>query len=78
MQLRPTLGLDLLLPLFAAVILGGIGSVWGAVIGGLVVGLAESFAVMWIGAEYRAAASFGVLIAILLVRPTGLFAEKTG
>ncbi len=77
-QLRPTLGLDLLLPLFAAVILGGIGSVWGAVIGGLVVGLAESFAVMWIGAEYRAAASFGVLIAILLVRPTGLFAEKTG
>jgi branched-chain amino acid transport system permease protein len=76
-QLRPTMGLDLLLPLFAAAILGGIGSVWGAVIGGLIVGLAESFAVMWIGAEYRSAAAFAVLIAILLVRPTGLFAEKT-
>jgi len=77
-QLRPTLGLDLLLPLFAAVILGGIGSVWGAVLGGLIVGLAESAAVHIVGAEYRAAAAFVVLIAILLVRPTGLFAEKTG
>ena len=76
-QLRPTMGLDLLLPLFAAAILGGIGSVWGAVIGGLIVGLAESAAVMWIGAEYRSAAAFAVLIAILLVRPTGLFAEKS-
>jgi len=76
-QLRPTLGLDLLLPLFAAVILGGIGSVWGAVFGGLIIGLAESAAVHIIGAEYRAAAAFLVLIAVLLVRPTGLFAEKS-
>ncbi len=76
-QIRPTMGLDLLLPLFAAAILGGIGSVWGAVIGGLIVGLAESFAVMWIGAEYRSAAAFVMLIAILLIRPTGLFAEKS-
>jgi branched-chain amino acid transport system permease protein len=75
-QLRPTLGLDLLLPLFAAVILGGIGSVWGAVVGGLVVGLAESAAVAWVGAEWRAAAAFVVLIAMLLVRPSGLFGER--
>jgi branched-chain amino acid transport system permease protein len=77
-QLRPTLGLDLLLPLFAAVILGGIGSVWGAVVGGLVVGLAESAAVATIGAEWRAAAAFGVLIVMLLVRPTGLFGDPSG
>lgn len=76
-QLRPTMGLDLLLPLFAAAILGGIGSVWGAVLGGLIIGLSESFAVTLVGAEYRAAASFVVLIAILWLRPTGLFAEKT-
>jgi branched-chain amino acid transport system permease protein len=76
-QLRPTLGLDLLLPLFAAVILGGIGSVWGAVIGGLVVGLAESAAVALVGAEWRAAAAFVVLTAMLLLRPTGLFGEKS-
>jgi branched-chain amino acid transport system permease protein len=76
-QLRPTLGLDLLLPLFAAVILGGIGSIWGAVLGGLIVGLAESAAVSVVGAEYRAAAAFAVLIAILLLRPNGLFGEKS-
>jgi branched-chain amino acid transport system permease protein len=75
-QLRPTLGLDLLLPLFAAVILGGIGSVWGAVVGGLIVGLAESAAVQVVGAEYRAAAAFAVLTVILLVRPNGLFGEQ--
>jgi branched-chain amino acid transport system permease protein len=75
-QLRPQLGFDLLLPLFAAAILGGIGSVYGAVAGGLIVGLAESLSVPLIGAEYRAATAFMVLIAILLVRPTGLFGEK--
>ena len=76
-QLRPQLGLDLLLPLFAASILGGIGSVYGAVIGGLIVGLAESFSVPLVGAEYRAATAFAVLIVILLIRPTGIFGEKT-
>ena len=75
-QLRPQIGFALLLPLFAAAILGGIGSVGGAVIGGLIVGLAESLSVPLWGAEYRAASAFLVLIAILLVRPTGLFGEK--
>lgn len=75
-QLRPTLGFDLLLPMFAAAILGGIGSVWGAVLGGLIVGVAESVAVPLVGAEYRAAAAFVVLIAILLARPQGLFGER--
>jgi branched-chain amino acid transport system permease protein len=75
-QLRPQLGFDLLLPLFAAAILGGIGSVYGAVAGGFIVGLAESFSVPIVGAEYRMATAFIVLIAILLMRPTGLFGEK--
>ncbi|MCX7326273.1 MAG: branched-chain amino acid ABC transporter permease [Hyphomicrobiales bacterium] len=75
-QIRPGLGFDLLLPLFAAAILGGIGSVYGAVAGGLIVGLAESLSVPLFGAEYRAATAFLVLIAILLVRPTGLFGER--
>lgn len=75
-QLRPTMGVDLLLPLFAAVILGGVGSIWGAVLGGFIVGLAESVSITLVGAEYRAAAAFGVLIAILMVRPRGLFGEK--
>ncbi|MBU8539374.1 branched-chain amino acid ABC transporter permease [Falsiroseomonas tokyonensis] len=75
-QIRPGLGFELLLPLFAAAILGGIGSVWGAVLGGFIVGLAESFSVPIFGAEYRAATAFLVLIAILLLRPNGLFGEK--
>jgi branched-chain amino acid transport system permease protein len=75
-QLRPNMGVELLLPLFAAVILGGVGSIWGAVLGGFIVGLAESASVTLIGAEYRAGAAFVVLIAILLVRPRGIFGEK--
>ncbi len=75
-QIRPYMGFDLLLALFAAAILGGIGSVPGAVLGGLIVGLAESLGV-WAGAaDYREAISFLVLIAILLVRPTGLFGSR--
>lgn len=75
-QIRPLLGFDLLLPLFAAAILGGIGSIRGAVAGGYIVGLAESFSVPLVGAEYRAATAFAVLIAILLLRPAGLSGER--
>ncbi|WP_270933992.1 branched-chain amino acid ABC transporter permease [Falsiroseomonas oryzae] len=75
-QIRPMLGFELLLPLFAAAILGGIGSVRGAVAGGYIVGLAESLAVPLVGAEYRAAVAFLVLIGILMIRPAGLFGER--
>ena len=72
-QIRPYMGFDLLLPLFAAAILGGIGSMPGAVAGGLIVGVAEAAAVPLVGAGYRGAVAFLVLIAVLIVRPTGLF-----
>jgi branched-chain amino acid transport system permease protein len=75
-QVRPGLGLDLLLPLFSAAILGGIGSVYGAVLGGLIIGLGESLSVPLFGAEYRAATAFLLLIGILLVRPTGILGER--
>ena len=74
-QIRPHMGFDLLLPFFAAAILGGIGSVPGALIGGLVVGIAEASAVQTIGAEWRGAIAFLILIAVLLVRPTGIFGK---
>ncbi|UJW77049.1 branched-chain amino acid ABC transporter permease [Rhizobium sp. SL42] len=76
-QIRPYLGHDLLLPLFAAAILGGIGSVPGAMIAGLVIGLCEAFTVQIIGAEWRAAVSFAILIAVLVVRPRGLFGKAS-
>jgi branched-chain amino acid transport system permease protein len=75
-QIRPLMGFDMLLPMFAAAILGGIGSVPGAVLGGLIIGLAESGAVQLIGAEWRAAVSFIILMAVLLVRPIGIFGVK--
>ncbi len=75
-QIRPLMGFDMLLPMFAAAILGGIGSVPGAVLGGLIIGLAEAAAVPLIGAEWRAAISFIILMAVLFIRPIGLFGVR--
>jgi branched-chain amino acid transport system permease protein len=75
-QIRPFMGFDMLLPLFAAAILGGIGSVPGAVAGGLIVGVSEAAAVQIVGADYRAAIAFLILIAVLLVKPTGIFGVR--
>ena len=75
-QIRPLMGFDMLLPMFAAAILGGIGSVPGAVLGGLIIGLAEAAAVQMVGAEWRAAISFVILMAVLFVRPIGLFGVR--
>ncbi|WP_051469681.1 branched-chain amino acid ABC transporter permease [Chelativorans sp. J32] len=77
-QLRPEIGFHLILPLFAAVILGGVGNVFGAVIGGLIVGLAESFAVLIVPAGYKMAVPFIILLAVLYLRPTGIFAGSVG
>jgi branched-chain amino acid transport system permease protein len=73
LQIRPFMGFDFLLPLFAAAILGGIGSVKGAIAGGLIIGISEAAAVQIVGADYRAAVAFVILIAVLLLRPSGLF-----
>jgi branched-chain amino acid transport system permease protein len=75
-QVRPYIGFDLLLPLFAAAILGGIGSMPGAVAGGLIVGVAEAAAVPLFGAGFRGAIAFLVLIAVLIIKPTGLFGVR--
>lgn len=75
-QIRPLMGFDMLLPMFAAAILGGIGSVPGAVLGGLIIGISEAAAVQVIGAEWRAAVSFVLLMAVLFIRPIGLFGVK--
>ena len=74
-QLRPELGFSLILPLFAAAILGGTGSLYGAVIGGLVVGLSENLSVMVIPSGYKPAVPFLLILAVLYFRPQGLFGE---
>ena len=67
----------LLLLIFAAVILGGIGSIYGAILGGLVIGVTASVSVVWIPSDFSRAAAFLVMIVILLVKPQGLFAGRT-
>jgi len=67
----------LLLLIFAAVILGGIGSVYGAIFGGIIIGLTMSLSQIWIPSDFARAAAFAVMIVILLVRPQGLFAGRT-
>lgn len=75
-QLRPELGFSLILPLFAAAILGGAGSLYGAVIGGLLVGLSENLSVMVIPTTYKPAVPFMLILLILYFRPQGLFGER--
>jgi len=75
-QLRPELGFGLILPLFAAAILGGAGSLYGAVIGGLIVGISENLSVMIIPTNYKPAVPFLLILAILYCRPRGLFGER--
>ncbi len=74
--LYPTMGFMVGLKAFAAAVLGGIGSFHGAVVGGLVIGVAEGLAATWFGSEYRDSIAFIILILVLIVRPAGLFGKK--
>ncbi len=75
-QIHPEIGFNMLLALFAAAILGGSGSLLGAVVGGLLVGLAENLSVLVISPGYKSAMPFLLLLAILILRPQGLFGER--
>jgi branched-chain amino acid transport system permease protein len=70
-------GWTLLLLIFAAVILGGIGSIYGAILGGLTIGITSTISLIWIPSEFTYAAAFLVMIVILIVRPAGLFSGVT-
>ena len=79
-QLRPEMGSNLLLGILTAAILGGTGSLFGAVIGGLAVGLAENLVVLAIPTGYKPAVPFMLLMVVLYFRPQGLFGswDKAG
>ena len=76
-QVRPEMGLNLLLPLFTAAILGGVGSVTGAVVGALLISLAESLVTLWLPTSYRPLVPFVLLLLVLYFRPAGLFAARS-
>jgi branched-chain amino acid transport system permease protein len=75
-QLHPEIGFNLLLSLFAAAILGGTGSLPGAVLGGFLVGLAENLSLLVISPGYKGAMPFLMLLVILLLRPQGIFGPR--
>jgi neutral amino acid transport system permease protein len=69
-------GWEMLLPVFAATIFGGIGSPVGAVVAGLILGIAQEVSTPFVGFTYKIALSFFVILFVLLIRPTGLFGWK--
>ena len=75
-QLRPEMGWNLLLPLFAAAILGGIGNPYGALIGGMVIGIAQQVSTAFILPTYKPAVAFIILILVLLIRPQGILGSE--
>jgi branched-chain amino acid transport system permease protein len=73
---NPTIGALPTIKAFAIIIIGGLGSIPGAVIGGLLYGIAENTAVYFLGATWQDAIAFALLIIVLVIRPTGIFGEK--
>jgi branched-chain amino acid transport system permease protein len=72
----PTIGALPTIKAFAIIIIGGLGSIPGAVIGGLLYGIAENTAVYFLGGVWQDAVAFALLIIVLVIRPTGIFGEK--
>ena len=75
-QLDPEMGFELILPMFAALIVGGVTNVYGAVLGGFLIGLTEAFAVAIDLSAYRGGIAFLIMIVVLIVRPQGILGEK--
>lgn len=75
-QIDPMMGYMPGLKAFVAAVLGGIGSIPGAMVGGVILGIAETLTKGFISSQYADAISFAILIVILLVKPTGLFGSK--
>lgn len=71
----PELGWELLLPMFAAVILGGIGNPIGAIVGMLIFAISQEVAMLYVGSAYKIVLAFFVLLCVLLVRPQGLLGQ---
>ncbi len=74
-QVSNTIGFTAGLKAFTAAVVGGIGSLPGAVLGGLLIGLAESFIIGYVSSLYANLLVFGLLIAVMLVRPSGLLGQ---
>ncbi len=74
-QLQPELGFELLLPIFAAVVLGGIGNAFGALTAGIVLGIVIEWSTLFVAPGLKLAVGFIVLIIVLVIRPQGIFGK---
>ena len=77
-NLEPMMGLANLVKAFAAVLLGGAGNVWGALAGGIMIGVAENLSVAFVPTDYKDFIAFAAILLLLLVRPQGIFSVATG
>lgn len=72
----PNAGVPVALTAFVVVVLGGMGSLWGCVVGGLILGLVENLGASFISSGYKHVFNFVILILVLLTRPAGLFGRR--
>lgn len=75
-QLRPEMGWFLLLPMFAAVIMGGLGSPMGAIVGAIIIGIAQQVSSSFINPAYGPGVAFILMVMVLILQPMGLFGQK--
>jgi branched-chain amino acid transport system permease protein len=75
-SIDPLTGTRILLSMFAAAVLGGLGSVPGAVLGAFLIGMAEELSVLVVGSPYRSAVGFFAILIMLSIRPRGLLGER--
>ena len=74
--ISPFMGVEMALKSFAIMLLGGLGNITGAMVGGLILGIVEVLSVAYLASSYRDAFAFGEMVLILIFRPTGLFGAK--
>jgi branched-chain amino acid transport system permease protein len=77
-QVSPFMGEEVALKGISAMVLGGMGNIWGAILGGLLIGVVETAAIHWFGARAVDIWVYGLLLAILFVRPSGLLVAALG
>ena len=70
---QPSIGREYIGLVFAVCVLGGLGSIYGTLVGALILGLAETFTATFFGPSWSPAVSFGLLLLALGFKPTGLF-----
>lgn len=75
-QISPFMGFNYTVAGFVIIILGGLGNIFGSLIAGLILGVLETIGVAWLGANYRSILIYGVFIAVLILRPQGLFGTE--